>query len=153
VTTCPSPWLPSPALQVTDPSKYGVVVMDEQNKVERFVEKPQVGAGEIAGSLMAGSQRRQQQPGPAAKDGSAGLASRRAELPFPLAPTLPPAACPPTYCLQVFVGDCINAGIYCLSPSILDRIEPRPTSIEKEVRVGAADVAPCQRGSRRGRGD
>jgi mannose-1-phosphate guanylyltransferase len=31
------------------------------------------------------------------------------------------------------VGDKINAGIYCLSPSILDRIQPRPTSIEKEV--------------------
>lgn len=60
--------------KVTDPSKYGVVVMDEQNKVERFVEKP-----------------------------------------------------------QTFVGDSINAGIYCLSPSVLARIEPRPTSIEKEV--------------------
>jgi len=27
---------------VSDPSKYGVVVMDENMKVERFVEKPQV---------------------------------------------------------------------------------------------------------------
>ena len=34
---------------------------------------------------------------------------------------------------QTFVGDKINAGIYCLSPSILNRIQPRPTSIEKEV--------------------
>jgi hypothetical protein len=34
---------------------------------------------------------------------------------------------------QTFVGDKINAGIYCLSPSILNRIEPRPTSIENEV--------------------
>lgn len=32
-----------------------------------------------------------------------------------------------------FVGDKINAGIYCCSPAILDRIEPRPTSIEKEI--------------------
>lgn len=32
------------ASQVDDPSKYGVVVMDEQGKVERFVEKPQVRA-------------------------------------------------------------------------------------------------------------
>ncbi|GAB4814853.1 hypothetical protein N2152v2_001899 [Parachlorella kessleri] len=32
-----------------------------------------------------------------------------------------------------FVGDKINAGIYCLNPSVLSRIEPRPTSIEKEV--------------------
>lgn len=60
--------------KVSDPSKYGVVVMDDNMKVERFVEKP-----------------------------------------------------------QTFVGDKINAGIYCLSPSILNRIEPRPTSIEKEV--------------------
>lgn len=35
--------------------------------------------------------------------------------------------------LQEFVGDKINAGIYCCSPKILDRIELRPTSIEKEV--------------------
>lgn len=60
--------------KVTDPSKYGVVVMDEDNKIERFVEKP-----------------------------------------------------------KEFVGDKINAGIYCCNPSVLNRIEPRPTSIEKEV--------------------
>ena len=35
--------------------------------------------------------------------------------------------------MQVFVGDKINAGIYCLSPAVLDRIEMRPTSIEKET--------------------
>lgn len=34
---------------------------------------------------------------------------------------------------QEFVGDKINAGIYCVSPKILDRIPLRPTSIEKEV--------------------
>eukprot|EP00218_Dolichomastix_sp_CCMP3274_P011124 CAMPEP_0170143354 /NCGR_PEP_ID=MMETSP0033_2-20121228/10465_1 /TAXON_ID=195969 /ORGANISM="Dolichomastix tenuilepis, Strain CCMP3274" /LENGTH=362 /DNA_ID=CAMNT_0010379801 /DNA_START=16 /DNA_END=1104 /DNA_ORIENTATION=+ len=34
---------------------------------------------------------------------------------------------------QVFVGDKINAGIYVLSPSVLDRIPMKPTSIEKEV--------------------
>ena len=39
-----SPRNPIPLfLQVSDPSKYGVVVMYEQMKVERFVEKPQVG--------------------------------------------------------------------------------------------------------------
>jgi mannose-1-phosphate guanylyltransferase len=60
--------------KVTDPSKYGVVIMDEAGKVDRFVEKP-----------------------------------------------------------KEFVGDKINAGIYCCSPAVLDRIQPRPTSIEKEV--------------------
>ncbi|XP_024364271.1 mannose-1-phosphate guanylyltransferase 1 [Physcomitrium patens] len=61
--------------KVDEPSKYGVVVMDESNGcVERFVEKP-----------------------------------------------------------QQFVGNKINAGIYLLSPRTLDRIELRPTSIEKEV--------------------
>lgn len=34
---------------------------------------------------------------------------------------------------QVFVGDKINAGIYVINPSVLERIELRPTSIEKEV--------------------
>jgi mannose-1-phosphate guanylyltransferase len=61
--------------KVEEPSKYGVVVMEESNGcVERFVEKP-----------------------------------------------------------QIFVGNKINAGIYLLSPKTLDRIELRPTSIEKEI--------------------
>jgi mannose-1-phosphate guanylyltransferase len=34
---------------------------------------------------------------------------------------------------QTFVSNYINAGIYCLSPSVLERIELKPTSIEKEV--------------------
>jgi len=34
---------------------------------------------------------------------------------------------------QIFVGNKINAGIYICDPKILDRIELRPTSIEKEV--------------------
>uniref|UniRef100_A0A164TNS0 Uncharacterized protein n=1 Tax=Daucus carota subsp. sativus TaxID=79200 RepID=A0A164TNS0_DAUCS len=34
---------------------------------------------------------------------------------------------------KLFVGNKINAGIYLLNPSTLDRIELRPTSIEKEV--------------------
>lgn len=40
--------------------------------------------------------------------------------------------------LQIFVGDKINAGIYVISPSVLNRIELRPTSIEKEVRSDPA---------------
>ena len=34
---------------------------------------------------------------------------------------------------KLFVGNKINAGIYLLNPSVLDRIELRPTAIEKEV--------------------
>ncbi|XP_008801635.2 probable mannose-1-phosphate guanylyltransferase 1 isoform X1 [Phoenix dactylifera] len=34
---------------------------------------------------------------------------------------------------KIFVGNKINAGIYLLNPSVMDRIELRPTSIEKEV--------------------
>ncbi|KAF4349472.1 hypothetical protein F8388_010992 [Cannabis sativa] len=34
---------------------------------------------------------------------------------------------------KIFVGNKINAGIYLLNPSVLDRIELKPTSIEKEV--------------------
>ncbi|KAA6420510.1 MAG: GDP-mannose pyrophosphorylase [Trebouxia sp. A1-2] len=60
--------------RVEDPSKYGVVVMDDSSHVERFVEKP-----------------------------------------------------------KTFVGDKINAGIYVLNPAVLERIELRPTSIEKET--------------------
>ncbi|XP_057971021.1 mannose-1-phosphate guanylyltransferase 1-like [Malania oleifera] len=61
--------------KVDEPSKYGVVVMEETTgKVNKFVEKP-----------------------------------------------------------KIFVGNKINAGIYLLNPSVLDRIELKPTSIEKEV--------------------
>ncbi|KAJ3703922.1 hypothetical protein LUZ61_007627 [Rhynchospora tenuis] len=34
---------------------------------------------------------------------------------------------------KIFVGNKINAGIYLLNPSVLDRIELKPTSIEKEI--------------------
>jgi len=34
---------------------------------------------------------------------------------------------------QTFVGNRINAGMYIFTPSILDRIELRPTSIEQEI--------------------
>ncbi|XP_058207155.1 mannose-1-phosphate guanylyltransferase 1-like isoform X1 [Rhododendron vialii] len=62
-------------IQVDEPSKYGVVVMEESTgQVEKFVEKP-----------------------------------------------------------KIFVGNKINAGIYLLDPSVLDHIQLRPTSIEKEV--------------------
>lgn len=46
---------------------------------------------------------------------------------------------------QIFVGDKINAGIYVINPSVLDRIELRPTSIEKEVRQpgGALEGQPA----------
>ncbi|TYG73144.1 hypothetical protein ES288_D04G077000v1 [Gossypium darwinii] len=62
-------------LSVDEPSKCGVVVMEETTgKVDKFVEKP-----------------------------------------------------------KLFVGNKINAGIYLLNPSVLDRIELRPTSIEKAI--------------------
>ncbi|KAL6765796.1 GDP-D-mannose pyrophosphorylase [Haematococcus lacustris] len=60
--------------KIDDPTKYGVVVMDEYGLVQRFVEKP-----------------------------------------------------------KEFVGDKINAGIYVCSSTVLNRIELRPTSIEREV--------------------
>lgn len=34
---------------------------------------------------------------------------------------------------KMFVGNKINAGIYLINPSVLDRIELKPTSIEKEI--------------------
>ncbi|PFH33200.1 GDP-D-mannose pyrophosphorylase [Besnoitia besnoiti] len=34
---------------------------------------------------------------------------------------------------QQFVGRCINAGLYVLNTSVIDRIQLRPTSIEKEI--------------------
>lgn len=40
---------------------------------------------------------------------------------------------------QTFVGNHINAGLYCFNPSILDRIELKPTSIEKEIFPQMAD--------------
>lgn len=34
---------------------------------------------------------------------------------------------------QEFISNKINAGLYVLNPSVINRIEPKPTSIEKEV--------------------
>ncbi|XP_074103643.1 GDP-mannose pyrophosphorylase B [Cotesia typhae] len=65
--------------KVEEPSKYGVVVYEEDGKIESFIEKP-----------------------------------------------------------QEFVSNKINAGIYILNPSVLNRIELRPMSIEKEVFPGMA---------------
>jgi len=39
-----------------------------------------------------------------------------------------------------FVGDCINAGMYIFNPTILNRIELRPTSIEREIFPKMADA-------------
>ena len=66
--------------EVEDPTKYGVVVADATNKIERFVEKP-----------------------------------------------------------QVFISNKINAGLYLFNTSIIDRIENRPTSIEREIFPKMAD--------------
>lgn len=60
--------------KVEEPSKYGVVVYDSNNRIDAFIEKP-----------------------------------------------------------QEFVSNKINAGIYILNPAVLNRIELKPTSIEKEV--------------------
>ncbi|KAJ8909559.1 hypothetical protein NQ315_015549 [Exocentrus adspersus] len=60
--------------KVEEPSKYGVVVYDDNKCIGSFVEKP-----------------------------------------------------------QEFISNKINAGLYILNPSVLSRIELRPTSIEKEV--------------------
>lgn len=60
--------------KVEEPSKYGVVVSNDEGKIQQFVEKP-----------------------------------------------------------KIYVGNKINAGLYIFNPSILDRIEAKPTSIEKEI--------------------
>jgi mannose-1-phosphate guanylyltransferase len=60
--------------QVKDPSRFGVIVTDENKKILKFVEKP-----------------------------------------------------------KEFVGDRINAGLYIFSNKILDRIEPKRISIEREI--------------------
>lgn len=71
--------------KVTDWEKYGVVVYDENNIVQQFVEKP-----------------------------------------------------------KKFVGDRINAGVYVLNKSVLDRIPKRKTSIEREVfPLMASDAQLC----------
>lgn len=41
---------------------------------------------------------------------------------------------------QTFVGNHINAGLYIFNSTVLDRIELRPTSIEKEIFPAMAAV-------------
>jgi mannose-1-phosphate guanylyltransferase len=59
---------------VSDPSKYGVVIANEEGLINKFVEKP-----------------------------------------------------------EVFVSNKINAGLYLFNTSMIDRIEAKPTSIEREI--------------------
>ncbi|KAH0790049.1 mannose-1-phosphate guanyltransferase beta [Histomonas meleagridis] len=59
---------------VEDPSRFGVILSDENHRIQRFVEKP-----------------------------------------------------------QTFVGRSINAGHYIFEPSVIDRVKPVPTSIEREI--------------------
>lgn len=66
--------------KVEEPSKYGVVVYNENNCIQSFIEKP-----------------------------------------------------------LEFISNKINAGLYILNPSIINRIELRPISIEKEVFPGMAN--------------
>ena len=66
--------------EVEDPTKYGVVVADDNGKIAKFVEKP-----------------------------------------------------------QVFISNKINAGLYLFNTSVIDRIENRPTSIEREIFPKMAD--------------
>jgi NDP-sugar pyrophosphorylase family protein len=119
---------------VDDPSKYGVVVIDEYGQVQRFVEKPKV--RQNTSPVVAGH---------TAVDTQTAMALQAFKVPCrmqhqtPLhaqlaaATSLEVISCQLVVYLQEFVGDKINAGIYVLAPSVLDRIELRPTSIEREV--------------------
>lgn len=60
--------------QVKDPSKFGVIISDENKRILQFIEKP-----------------------------------------------------------KEFVGDRINAGLYVFNKKVLNRFEPKPTSIEREI--------------------
>jgi mannose-1-phosphate guanylyltransferase len=60
--------------RVKEPSRYGVILTDENNRILDFVEKP-----------------------------------------------------------QQFIGDNINAGLYIFNKKFLNRVEPKPISIEREV--------------------
>lgn len=66
--------------EVEDPTKYGVVVAQDNGLIDKFVEKP-----------------------------------------------------------VVFISNLINAGLYLFNTSIIDRIEDRPTSIEREIFPKMAD--------------
>lgn len=60
--------------KVEEPSRYGVVVHEDDGKIVRFIEKP-----------------------------------------------------------KQYAGNTVNTGVYLFNPSIVDRIEPKPTSLEKEI--------------------
>ncbi len=114
--------------QVDDPTKYGVVVMDEYGQVQRFVEKPKV---RVCLCLCVCHSKN---GGPACtlwtKFYTASAIHARTYF------AGRDLMCASVYvCVytQDFVGDKINAGIYVCSSKVLNRIELRPTSIEREV--------------------
>lgn len=92
-------------VEVDDPSRYGLVAADAEGRVLSFTEKP-AGPGPRATSPAA----RLWAAGPRSADPPAGERPREA-----------PASR-------------VNAGMYVLEPSVLDRIDPdRPVSIERDT--------------------
>ena len=140
-----SSWLRGCLLQVEDPSKYGVVVTSGQGMVERFVEKPKVrlqqglweprscvacsslgrALGHHVGRLSGRQPRGCHRSVKYLRRHVLGLGTRL--------PADAKMSQSPFLWLQTFQGDKINAGIYVLNPAVLERIELRPTSIEKET--------------------
>lgn len=120
------------AAQVEDPSKYGVVVMDDKGKIEKFVEKPKDFVGD---KINAG--------------GSWSVAPRLCSFRSLLAggqllvcPACRPGRCerrhltgpPPHGWIQNSRENPLAfAGIYILNPEVIRRIPLRPTSIEREI--------------------
>ncbi len=92
-------------VEVDDPSRYGLVVADDDGRVRSFTEKPQ--AAQAPGSAQV--------PGAAEKP-SVDEGPGTAERPGPAR------------------AGWVNAGMYVMEPSVLDRIDAgRPVSIERET--------------------
>lgn len=98
-------------VEVDDPSRYGLVVADDDGRVRSFTEKPSAAETPVAGEAPVAAER----PGVAETSGAAEAPGGAEEL--------GPAR-----------ARWVNAGIYVLEPSVLDRIDAdRPVSIERDT--------------------
>lgn len=104
-------------VEVDDPSRYGLVVADDDGRVRSFTEKPSAAETPVAGEAPVAGER-----------------------PGTTAPTVvaekPSAAEPPGGAerLGPARASWVNAGMYVLEPSVLDRIDAgRPVPIERDT--------------------
>lgn len=108
-------------VEVDDPSRYGLVVADDDGRVRSFTEKPPAAEPPSAAEGLGPARAKTERP-PAAETPGVAETPGTAEAPGGAEGLGPGGA------------KWVNAGMYVLEPSVLDRIDAgRPVSVERDT--------------------